>query len=67
MQIIKGFERDYFLINNAIDNSWFTKKQKFTEIMWNETTKEGRVKDTMHFGDTDWHCWDADLQDTDCN
>lgn len=43
-----------------------TKEQKFTEIEWNITTIEGRVKDEVHFGDTDWHCWDSDLQDIDC-
>jgi hypothetical protein len=30
-----------------------------TDIEWITTTKEGRVKDEVKFGDTDWHCWDS--------
>ncbi len=30
-----------------------------TNIEWNTTTKEGRVKDEVKFGDTEWHCWDT--------
>lgn len=29
-----------------------------TNIEWNITTKEGRVKDPGKFGDIQWHCWD---------
>lgn len=35
-------------------------------IEWNRTTKDGRIEDGAHFGDEDWHCWDTDLQNTDC-
>ena len=28
-----------------------------TNIEWNTTTKEGRVKDPEKFGDSEWHCW----------
>ena len=37
-----------------------------THIEWSRTTKEGRVKDPNHFGDSDWHCWDGELEDDDC-
>jgi len=37
-----------------------------TEIEWNRTTKEGRAKDPAHFEDSDWHCWDANLDNTTC-
>lgn len=40
-----------------------------TEIEWNITSKEGRVKDEVKFGDTNWHCWDSHangLADRDC-
>ena len=30
-----------------------------TSIMWNTSTKEGRVKDPGKFGDIQWHCWDS--------
>lgn len=41
-----------------------------TEIEWNVTSKEGRVKDPVKFGDSNWHCWDSHangLADKDCN
>ena len=38
-----------------------------TEIEWNRTTKEGRTKDPAHFGDSDWRCWDSNLDNTTCN
>ena len=37
-----------------------------TEIEWNRTTKAGRTKDPAHFGDSDWRCWDANLDNTTC-
>ena len=30
-----------------------------TNIQWNTTTIEGRVKSPVHFGDDAWHCWDS--------
>jgi len=30
-----------------------------TQIEWNIETKEGRVKDPVKFGDSNWHCWDS--------
>ena len=36
------------------------------EINWNKPNNNGRVKDEEKFGDTDWHCWDVNLQDTEC-
>lgn len=41
-------------------------KNETTYIEWNSTTKAGRVKDSVHFGDNNWHCWDASLKDTAC-
>lgn len=37
-----------------------------TDIKWNIENKNGRVNDEMHFGNTDWHCWDENLHDIDC-
>jgi hypothetical protein len=37
-----------------------------TEIEWNRTTKEGRTRDPLHFGDSDWRCWDTLLNDAAC-
>lgn len=30
-----------------------------TLIEWNTESKEGRVKDPLKFGDSEWHCWDS--------
>lgn len=30
-----------------------------TQIEWNLSTIEGRVKDPLKFGDPNWHCWDS--------
>jgi len=49
----------YHIFNKGANN--------LTEIEWNQTTKNGRVKDENKFGDTEWHCWDVNLEDVDCN
>lgn len=41
-----------------------------TDIRWNSTTLEGRVKAPLHFGDELWHCWESlenGLMDKDCS
>ncbi len=38
----------------------------YTYIEWSTTNSAGRVKNTDHFGDALWHCWDSLLQDVDC-
>jgi len=35
-------------------------------IEWSRTGKDGRIRDGAHFGDDQWHCWDAALQDAEC-
>jgi len=46
----------------------YRKRQENTiDIEWSRTTKEGRVRDFLHFEDNLWHCWDATLIDIDCN
>lgn len=60
---------EYGLTDNNFDAYYeisLVKEDKLTEIEWSRTTKEGRVRDEVHFSDTDWHCWDSELQDTDC-
>ena len=37
-----------------------------TNIEWNTVTIEGRVMDPVKFGDSDWHCWDANAMDKIC-
>lgn len=50
--------RFYHIFNKGQDN--------LTEIEWSSVTHEGRVKDPIHFGDSDWHCWDTNLMDAVC-
>jgi hypothetical protein len=52
------YDRSYEIYNKGKDNT--------TNIEWNSSTMEGRVKDSAHFGNGDWHCWDFDLQDIEC-
>jgi len=35
-------------------------------IEWSRTARNGRIKDSAHFGDDQWHCWDGSLKDTAC-
>ena len=54
------FDRWYHIYN--IQNT------NLTEIEWNFTSKDGRVKDPAHFGDSDWHCWTGTVwEDVICN
>ncbi len=48
----------YLIYNKGQDN--------LIEIEWNQISKNGRVKDENKFGDTEWHCWDENLKDKDC-
>lgn len=57
------------ITDDAVYNAYYTisLSDRETFIEWNTTTKEGRVKDELNFGDSEWHCWDSNLQDVDCN
>ena len=48
-----------FEIFDTVENNLVT-------IEWNRTSGEGRVTAPNHFGDSDWHCWNAQRMDTDC-
>jgi len=37
------------------------------DIEWNAPQRYGRVRHEAHFGDAEWHCWDTNLLDVDCN
>jgi len=59
-QYTKGTPYDHIwdLYNETEDNH--------TYIEWSSTTGEGRVKNSNHFGDNDWHCWDSDRINVAC-
>jgi hypothetical protein len=45
----------------------FNKGQNnIVSVRWNKTSKAGSVMDLNHFGDSEWHCWDENLDDADC-
>ena len=51
---------------NAFYNIYNKGKNNLTEIKWKRTAMNGRVKDSLHFGNTDWHCWDVTLKNEIC-
>lgn len=55
------FNRAYDVLTNP------NNPQTFLEIQWNEPSGEGRVRHEKRFHDTDWHCWDVNQVDVDCN
>jgi hypothetical protein len=52
------YDRLYEIFNKGKDNH--------TYIEWNYATDEGRIKDSRHFDDNEWHCWDAEHVDIEC-
>jgi len=51
---------------NAYYNIYNKSADNLKNIEWHLTNIEGRVKDPVHFGDPDWHCWNNLFQDTTC-
>ena len=51
---------------DAFYNLFGAQGNNLTEIQWNRMTKEGRTRDPAHFEDSDWRCWDADLNNATC-
>lgn len=54
------------VIYNAFYEIFNKGEDNMTSIKWNLSSHNGRVKDSKHFGDSDWHCWDENLQDVVC-
>jgi hypothetical protein len=51
---------------NAYYDIYNKGKNNLTRIKWNITNKDGSVSDSLHFGDSDWHCWDVDYKNRIC-
>lgn len=60
-QYTKGIPYDHIwdMYNKVLDNH--------TYIEWSRTTGEGRVKNSNHFGNDNWHCWDSDRMNVACS
>lgn len=43
-----------------------SENNNLTDIKWNHESKFGRVKDLLFFQNTNWHCWDENLDDANC-
>ncbi len=50
--------RFYQIFNSQNDN--------MIDIKWSSESHFGQVSDSIHFDDTNWHCWDERLDDTNC-
>lgn len=62
----------FYGITNEVDYDTFYDiynkgQDNYTDIEWNRTTKDGRISDPAHYIDTDWHCWDTNLEDVECD
>ena len=53
-----SYDAFYEIYNKGRDN--------LSDIRWNRSSKNGRIKDPQHFCDDRWHCWDQNLQDMEC-
>lgn len=61
---------EYGVTDNATYDAFYTIASAGDDhtinVEVNLTTFAGRVRDEIHFNDTDWHCWDEDQQNADC-
>ncbi len=55
---LTAYDRFYNIYINSTDNT--------TNIEWNSVNRTGHVKDQLHFGDQNWHCWDENLMNVVC-
>jgi len=51
---------------NAYYNIYNKGLNNLTCIKWDATHKNGRVSDSLHFGDSNWYCWDMDYINITC-
>lgn len=51
---------------NAFYNIFDSQDENLVEIKWNQTTNAGTVRNPKFFGDENFHCWNANLQDIAC-
>jgi hypothetical protein len=54
-----SFNRFYQIFNSDNNN--------LIDINWNYESKFGRIKDAYYFGNSNYHCWNENLDDTNCS
>jgi hypothetical protein len=54
------------LAYDAFYDIYGVEENRLLETEWNRDTQAGHVRDEVFFEDSDWHCWDEELQDIDC-
>jgi len=59
---------EYGVRPDSAFDAYFTidKNDTLTFIEWDTEFKNGRVMDELFFTDSTWHCWDSQLEDSDC-
>jgi hypothetical protein len=59
----------YGIVDDPDYNAFYTLVSASNEvnINYHTETKAGQVKSPAHFGDSAWHCWNEQFQDTDCS
>jgi hypothetical protein len=53
--------------NIHVYDIWTIQDFADVKIEWSTTEYYGHVKSPLKFGDNDWHCWDNDGYDVDCD
>jgi len=56
---------DIYVTIHAYNDETISFADSFIE--WSRSDYTGRVKSEQFYGDTDWHCWDTEGNDIDCN
>lgn len=51
---------------NAYYDVFAKNKNLLIEIDWSKADKSGRIKNEEYFNDSDWNCWNSDLENTIC-
>ncbi|NPA45454.1 MAG: hypothetical protein GXO49_07965 [Chlorobi bacterium] len=53
------FNNYYQIYNKGLDN--------LINVEWSQSDKSGRVIDELWYKDTDWHCWNENKEDIECD
>ena len=64
---------NYIAYNMSLDenctdvyNIYNKGQDSFIKIELNRSTKKGRIKSITHYSDEEWHCWNEEFEDVEC-